>query len=362
MRRMQNGLGLRLALSSLLTKGLAAGLATGAAAGFAMFLSTGTGTGCSFYLPERSVCTGDAGCKPSDMGTSVDMAKDPSDPSANGPYMAASLTAPTPPASISMLSLIGPSDDGSSLSTKESTYPLVLIAPPEFGDLQQLRPYADRLASHGFLVALFKPMNEQNHAAYRDAAKQLLDTFVANATAQRIDTQRLGVVGYQLSGKIAASLAAVDTRIGGLFLLDPVDSFAASGPIDGIDEIGKVTLAGGATVAMLGTALATTGNPPCVQQSPRLPSYQDFFSAARAPAVGINFGGANLADFIEGYYDNTCYKDSTAPRTRTQDLAKKYMTAYFQWSLKARARSREYLLGNDFNADQQAAMLTRLTK
>lgn len=354
MQRMQIGTGLRLALSSL--------LATGAAAGMAMFLSTGAGTGCSFSLPERAVCTGDAGCKPTDMGTSVDMAKDPNDPSGTGPYLAASLTAPTPPAGISKLSLIGPSDDGSALSSKESTYPLVLMAPPEFSDPALMRPYADRLASHGFLVALFQPMNETNHIAYRDAAKQLLDTFVANATQQHIDTQRLGVVGYQLSGKIAAALAAQDTRIGGLFLIDPVDSFAASGPLDGIDELSKVTLAGGATVALLGSALATTGNPPCVQQSPRLPSYQDFFSAARMPAVGISFGGANLADFVEGYYDNTCYKDSTAPRTRTQDLAKKYMAAYFQWSLKARARSREYLLGTDFNADQQAAMLTRLSK
>jgi hypothetical protein len=354
MARMQNGLGSRLALSSL--------VATFAGTGLALFLSTGVGAGCSFYLPERTVCTGDAGCGPTDMGAQADMAKDPSDPSAMGPYLAASLTAPTAPAGISKLSLIGPSDDGSSLSSKESTYPLVLMAPPEFSDPALLRPYADRLASHGFLVALFQPMNETNHTAYRDAAKALLDVFVANATQQRIDPQRLGLVGYQLSGKIAASLAAVDTRIGGLFLIDPVDSFTASGPIDGIDELGKVTLAGGATVALIGTALATTGNPPCVQQSPRLPSYQDFFSAARMPAVGISFGGANLADFVEGYYDSACYKDSTAPRTRTQDLAKKYMTAYFQWSLKARARSREYLLGNDFNADQQAAMLTRLTK
>ncbi len=354
MRRMQNGLGLRWALSSL--------MATGAAAGLSLFLSTGAGTGCSFYLPERTVCTGDAGCKPTDMGATVDMAKDPNDPSGMGPYMVASLSAPTVPLGISKLSLIGPSDDGASLSSKENTYPLVLMAPPEFGDPALMRPYADRLASHGFLVALFQSMNETNHVAYRDAEKQLLDTFLANATQQHIDPQRLGLVGYQLSGKIAASLAANDTRIGGLFLIDPVDSFAASGPIDGIDALSKVTLAGGATVALLGTALATTGNPPCVQQSPRLPSYQDFYSAARAPAVGISFGGANLADFIEGYYDTACYKDSTASRTRTQDLGKKFMTAYFQWSLKARARSREYLLGNDFNADQQAAMLMRLSK
>lgn len=362
MRRIHTGLGLRLDRSSVLASVLATALASGAVAGLAMLISTGAGTGCSFYLPERSVCTGDAGCKPMDMGTPADMAKDSNDPSGPGPYLVATLTAPTAPAGISKLTLLGPSDDGSALSNKESTYPLVLVAPPEFTDPVAMRPYADRLVSHGFLVALYSPMNETNHMAYRDAAKSLLDTFVANAAQQRIDTQRLGLVGYQLSGKIAAALAAADTRVGGLFLIDPVDSFAASGPIDGISELSKVTLAGGATVALLGTGLATTGNPPCVQQSPRLNSYQDFYSAARSPAVGISFGGANLADFIEGYYDTACYKDSTAPRTRTQDLSKKYMTAYFQWSLKARARSREYLLGNDFNADMQSAMLTRLSK
>jgi hypothetical protein len=144
-------------------------------------------------------------------------------------------------------------------------------------------------------------------------------------------------------------------------LVDPVDVATASGPIDGISEISRVTLAGNATVALLGAQITTTGSPPCVQ-SPPTKSFQDFYDSARMPAVAIKFGGANLGDFTDNYYDTYCTKDSTAPRTRTQDLSKKYMTAYFQWSLKARARSREYLLGTDFATDQQNSMVTRQSK
>lgn len=356
MRRMHNSPGRRTALSSV----LATGLATGLLAGSTLLLSGAGGAGCSFYLPERASCSGDGGCKPSDLGASPDMAKDVNDPSGAGPYQVASLTTPTPPAGISGLMLLGPSDDGSSLSKKEATYPLVLIAPPEYTNSSAMRPYGDRLASHGFLVALYDVANQMNHTTYRDSAKALLDTFVNNAAAQHIDTQRLGLVGYQLSGKISASLAATDNRIGALFLVDPVDVSTASGPIDGISEIARVTLAGNATVALIGGQITTTGSPACVQSSTK--SFQNFYDAARMPAVAILFGGANLGDFIDNYYDTYCTKDSTAPRTRTQDLSKKYMTAYFQWSLKARARSREYLLGADFATDQQNSMVTRQSK
>lgn len=357
MQRMQKSHGLRTALSSI----LATGLATGLVAGSTLLLSGAGGAGCSFYLPERPGCSGDGGCKPTDAGTTPDMAKDVNDPSGAGPYRVASLTTPTPPSGISSVMLLGPSDDGSALSPKEATYPLVLIAPPEYTNSSAMRPYADRLASHGFLVALYDVANQMNHTTYRDSAKALLDSFVTNAAAQRIDTQRLGLVGYQLSGKISAALAANDSRIGALFLIDPVDVSTASGPIDGVNEIARVALAGNATVALLGGQITTTGTPPCVQ-SPGTKSFQNFYDAARMPAVAITFGGANLGDFIDNYYDNYCTKDSTAPKTRTQDLSKKYMTAYFQWSLKARARSREYLLGADFATDQQNSMVTRQSK
>ena len=187
----------------------------------------------------------------------------------------------------------------------------------------------------------------------------LLDAFVSNASTQHIDTQRLGLVGYQLSGKISASLAANDNRIGALFLVDPVDVATASGPIDGISEIARVTLAGNATVALLGAQITTTGSPPCVQ-SPPTKSFQDFYDSARMPAVAIKFGGANLGDFIDNFYDTYCTKDSTAPRTRTQDLEQEVHDRVLPVvAHMARARSREYLLGTDFATDQQNSMVTR---
>lgn len=332
--------------------------------GLGMGLALALSSGCSFYLPEKAVCT-DGGCKASDMGVTPDMARDPNDPSAAGPYKVASLNAPTPPSGISALTFLGPSNDGTTLSTQETAYPLVLMAPPQSTSKDSMRAYADRLASHGFLVVLYESSAQLNHTTYLAAARSLLDTVLTNSDANiksRIDSTKLGLVGYELGGKISAAQAAADTRIGALFLIDPVDVPTGMGPIDGPAAMGTVTLAGGSTAVLVGAALATTSNPPCVQQNPKVKSFQDFYDIAKAPAVGISFGAANLGDFVDNFYDATCIKDSTAPRSRTQDLTKKYMTAYLQWSLKARARSREYLLGTDFSADQQTSMVTRQTK
>lgn len=321
---------------------------------------------CSFYLPERTVCTGtaDGSCKPSDLGPlPPDLAKDPNDPSVVGPYAVATLPMPTLPPGLIDQVLLGPSDDGAGISPKESTYPLVLIAPPSGLPPTAMRQYADRLTTHGFIVGIYQVTDQANHTGYRDTALGYLNFILNNTDASiktRVDAGHVGLMGYQLGAKISIAMAAQNTSIGALFLIDPVDVLTASGPLDGAATIAQLSLAAGGTIALVGEPISTAGAQPCVQSPQK--GYPDFYAAAKAPALGISFGNANLGDFMEGYPDPYCTAGSTAPRSQTQGLTAKFATAYFQWLLKGQARQREYLLGADFQSDAQTANLTRTSK
>ncbi len=86
---------------------------------------------CSFYLPERTLVCTDMGCKPAtDQGPPPPDLKDPNDPSMPGSFQSAQLQV-VAPAGISEQMLLGPSNDGTTLSSTQSTYPLVLMAPPK---------------------------------------------------------------------------------------------------------------------------------------------------------------------------------------------------------------------------------------
>lgn len=337
------------------------GLSLGLLLGAPLVLTLGH---CSFHVDERDVCT-DLGCKPagSDGGvvTPPDMATDPNDPTKPGAYKAVPFTVMSPPVGLTDNILLGPSDDGTNISTKENAYPLVLMAPPHSTALAAMRPYAERLATHGFLVGLYQVTDQGNHAAYRDTALQYLNAVLSNTDAivkSRIDTSHLGAMGYELSAKISVAMALQDSRIGGLYLIDPVDLLSTMGPIDGVATMAQVTLPNGNTTVILGETQSTTGSPPCVQSASTQKGYSAFYDAAKMPAVSITFGGINLGDFISGFPDSVCVTGVTTPQT----LAMKYMTAYFQWTLKGQSKQRDYILGNAFQADAVANQLTGINK
>jgi hypothetical protein len=318
---------------------------------------------CSFYVPAQAVCQG-PGCQgQGDLGPPADLRPDPADPSLAGPYQSAPLVLSNPPAGLTDQLLLLPSDDGTTLSGQKPKYPLILIAPSQGMPLSTMRSYADQLASHGFVVALFQVTAQTNHASYRDTGLAYLN-FVLSSTdpnlKSHLDTTKLGLLGYELGGKIGAAMAAQDSRIGALFLIDPADLLTGSGAINGIAAIGQVTLAGGAAVGFLGEPLSTTGSSPCLQ-APQA-GWADFYTAAKGPALAITFATANQGDFIEGFPDPACIAGSPAARSTTQALARKYATAYFQWTLLGQARQRDYLLGSDFVADQPLGMVSRQSK
>lgn len=338
------------------------GLCLGLLSGVCLLFTLGH---CSFYLPERMLCA-DLGCSPNpDQGRPpADMTRDPNDPTVPGPYKVATLSVPNPlPNGIDDQLLLGPSDDGTTISTRETRYPVVLVAPPRGVSFLAMRLYAERLCSYGFVVGLYQVNVPTDDTGYRDAGLRYLN-FVLLSTDEsiksRLDVERLGLMGYELGAKISIAMAVQDARIGALYLIDPVDLFAKSNPIPGVMAMGQVRLRSGGTVAMLGEPLSSMGAQPCVQSPQK--SYADFYNAALSPALAITFQGANLGDFIENFPDAQCTAGATTPRATTQALAMKFMAAYFQWTLKGIARQREYLLGNDFALDAASASLMRQSK
>jgi hypothetical protein len=302
------------------------------------------------------------GCTSGDMGTAPDLLPDYNNPGAPGAYQ----IAVTPLTMTSQLqlqtgTLYLPSDDGVTLSPKQATYPFVLLAPAlRMTDPQQLAPYAQRLASHGIIVAQYRPTDEANQLAYRSSGLALINdlgTGMEPAVGTHADTSHVGLAGYDLGGEMSAAIAAQSATISGLFLLDPriVNASGPSVQIDGLAAMTQVKLAGNQTIAILGQDISQSGMsgaPPCT--SP-IGNYQQFYANSMVSTIEIDFPTAAHADFVSVYPDATICGGGTMNPSDTQTLAIKYMSAYFQWTLLGQTAAMDYIsaTGKNFTADVQ---------
>jgi pimeloyl-ACP methyl ester carboxylesterase len=325
--------------------------------------------GCSFNLPARSSCTNGSSCSGTDMGT-IDMAPDYNDPSAAGAYKVAAM-----PLSIanslqlmSGTTLYMPSDNGSTLSRQHSTFPAVLMAPAlRMTDFSQMAPYANRLASHGIVVIQYRPADESDQISYRMAGLDIINALAANmepAVANHIDTSHIGLAGYDLGAEMSVAIAAQNPAVAGLFLIDPKILNASDNTvqINGLQEMGRVKLANSGTVVMLGEDISNTsmvGAPPCTNDNI---NYKAFYSNSMTSTIEIVFPNAAHADFVNVYPDPLQCGGGTMMPSDTQNLAIKYMSAYFQWTLLGQTTAMDYLSGQNFQNDKQKYGLTRQNK
>jgi hypothetical protein len=321
------------------------------------------GSGCSFNLPARTVCT-TADCT-GDMGTG-DMAKDPADPNLAGSYKVAvvNINPAQPPLGIGRLYL--PSDEGTTLSTRLPKYPFVLLAPAQYLDVQQLAPYAQRLASHGIVTLVYRPLAESDQSAYRQVGLDLITYLLSGtepAVTGRLDGTHIGLAGYELGAQISVAIANMVPQaqaVRGLFLLDPQVVAALQNPINATDEMSKVRLAGSQPVLIIGEQVgkaAVTGQPPC---TPPATNYEQYQSASPTGTIVLNFNNASYSDFVDSI-PVTCQSGSMA-KAETQRLAIKFMAAYFQWSLLERTAAQTYLTGAGFDADARQYTINRTIK
>ncbi|MFO0572362.1 MAG: hypothetical protein U1A78_00035 [Polyangia bacterium] len=332
-------------------------------------LAVAGAAGCSFSLSERAVCT-DMECVPiirNDGGTSTlpDMAVYVDDPSKAGPFRTVSVDQAMP-TNIGLagdkVTLVVPSDDGTRISSKQATYPLVLILPARTVDPMQMKVYAERLASHGFIACLLRAANEANHAQYRTSVGQTLYYLTGDMASMfkaNLDKGKVGIVGHQLGGKIAFGLLLNNSSaVHAAFGIDPVNE---PGNFDGLIDLGNVDTTSRKPIALLGEPLSKVPPAGLTACAPADQNYEKFYEAYKGSAISITFPGATLPDFVPGYVDSTC-GTATMGAAATQDLAVKYTTAYFQWTLLGKQRAREHLLGADFNQDKATYSLTSVNK
>jgi pimeloyl-ACP methyl ester carboxylesterase len=260
--------------------------------------------------------------------------------------------------------VIGPSDDGATISLRGAPFPTVVLSPGFFQDRKKYQSYGQRLASYGIVTVLQKVPNEFDHAKYRDNTIELIDWLLKPSSPAgdkvkgRVDGSRLGLAGHSLGGKVSILAAAKDTRVKALFAIDPVDlNTPPSAP-----EIGKIHLPASLPIGFLGETTNKTGAfMPC---APAGSNFEALYDKASPPAFAINFLGAAHLDFTD-MCDAGCASlcpGGTAPRDRTNSLAIKYATAYFLWGLGGDSAVHKYLDGSELQKDVAAGYVTRVGK
>lgn len=261
------------------------------------------------------------------------------------------------------VTITGPSDNGSALSSVGAPHPLVVFSPGFNIPRSQYTSYADRLASHGIVAVLQTARAEANHTQYRDDTRKLLDWLITptGSDAPRVkgllDGARIGVAGHSLGGKISLLVAAQDARVKGVLAIDPVDGGAAP---QAKDQLSMIRLPAGVPLGVLGETLSKSGGlMPC---TPADRNYEVLYAAAPAPVFAIRFLKAAHTDFVDRP-SSGCFAclfcTGGSGQARTRDLAVKYTAAYFLLALRRQSEVQTYLSGEEFAKDVAAGDVSR---
>jgi predicted dienelactone hydrolase len=173
-------------------------------------------------------------------------------------------------------------------------YPLVVVSPGFQMPRAQYASYGEHLAGWGFVVIAqdFPSGFGVSHQALADQTRDVIDWALSAASglAGAIDAARVGACGHSLGGKISLLAAADDARIGAVVGWDPVD---ANSPSVAPERMADVA----GPVAVLGETLNGSGGfMPC---APAAENFQQYFTAAAAPALEVTVNGADHMDWVD---------------------------------------------------------------
>ncbi|HNN94324.1 MAG TPA: alpha/beta fold hydrolase [Pseudomonadota bacterium] len=289
-----------------------------------------------------------------------------SSPAAAGPYrpLRFDLTVPLGGGGSLAVTVAGPTDDGRELTKALGALPLVVLSPGFVIARTQYNGYLTRLASHGFIVVSQTARAEAKHAQYRDDTSKLIDWLIAptgssaSRLSGRIDSRRIGLTGHSLGGKISLLTAAVDPRVKAVITIDPVDGGAPLAK----DSIGAIRLPAGVPLGFLGETISKTGGAqPC---APADSNYEVLYRSSSASRFALRFLKAAHTDFVDnpaGCFPCLFCPGSLAPKAESRDLAIKYVTAYFLWTLAGDRSAESFLTGTEVQKDVMAGNV-ELTK
>jgi dienelactone hydrolase len=251
-------------------------------------------------------------------------------------------------------------DEELHLTDAPGARPVVLLAPGVLQPATAYRPFAERLASHGFVVLVRDdPGLLVDTTVVADDLVHVGTAFLAAPPAQltgRVDLSKLGLAGHSRGGKasLLASEGGLKGKVKAWFGLDPVDTSLLGGGQQARDTIGSI----GIPIALLGASVSAS----C---APAADNYTVLYAAASSPAValtGVGAGHTQLEDQTFCSACNLCTPNGTADDKVVLAYAVRYLTAFFARELTGDAAVGATFDGAGASVDIMTGLITRMNK
>jgi len=216
----------------------------------------------------------------------------------------------------------------------------------------------------------------ESHEELKDYLLAILDWVEETGADQesplkgKADAELVGLSGHSLGGKISLMASAEDERPKASFVLDPVDSAAApifSNPDDypsvTPEKMPQITV----PLGLVGETLNGVADEGFFSQAcaPEEDNFHQYYLFAESPAIEIEVLGANHMSFLDnpecGFVCSVFPKGTDDPAT-TRQLARKYMTAFYNYKLLGLEEYKLYLAGAYMWDDMLDALVMSETK
>jgi len=265
-----------------------------------------------------------------------------------------------------------PSKDGVNLAAAGAPYPAVLVVHGFTGKGWMVAPYAERLATWGYIaVTMDLPYTNPlaiGKLSHRESALDLL--FILNtlccesqetgaALFGKLDRARLAAVGHSMGGKLSVLAAAADGGLRAVVGLDPVDG---SGPIEFNDPVNFPEVAPDNAPDLTIPTLYLGGSESGIETlgqacAPVEENYREFWTYSPSPSVETTFLGADHTDFITPLPADICNL-GTADHQVVKGLAKKYAVAFINYHLRDWQRFKADFAGAGMEEEVNAGLIT----
>ena len=220
------------------------------------------------------------------------------------------------------------------------------------------RSYAERWASHGFVVVAptYDGLLSRNHAELAQDFVTVLDWVLAqNADPaadlfQAIDPARIGAAGHSRGGKQSFFGALLDPRVGAVFGFDPVDSGPPFGgnaqdfPSLTPERVGELHI----PTAVIGSERGPDGLVAC---APGDNNWDDYYGALNSPSFAWLISGSGHMDFMDACNLACLGCPGGDDPGFTREFSRATSTAFFRYFLNGEAAYRPWLDGDAARVD-----------
>jgi dienelactone hydrolase len=230
--------------------------------------------------------------------------------------------------------------------------------------------YARRLASFGYVaVTVDFPTGFLGNDNPKEAKDMLGGVAWAKADATigtKVDSDIIGMTGHSLGGKIALLAATMDSHVKAAFALDPVDG-GGPGGCSAPECVAVANLMPSLTIptGFLGeTTDATSNGQAC---APAASNFTTFYAKTSSPSLQVTALGANHMSFLDdlaacGFTCSFC-NAATATNADVTQMARAFMTAFFERHLRGKTAYDAYLTGAQaqarYVASNRAAIVSK---